>query len=308
MKALFSFFFIVIAKTCFSQGFLIYDANDYIKPSWLNPKYLGMDSVSKIYYLSVFGGTGFNVSSVSGDGVYPNLFYNTFWVSSSLYFGRTQLGLKGLYQFGGTYRKKNDAYAIYQNINPKIQFAFYPKLYGKSYLNDQLRLRLSWAASFISNTPDKPANYTSAFHMEYGGFITNSAWKTSLPKTALNAYFIKGVQKDFSTSYGMALFTALPYHPINVNNTIYLQVGYNRQRKEGIDKVNLLRLGLVNELYYNKTGSSVMYIFVNYTTDYFVGTLTPEGNNLKEKTHTINIGLFLNFPFYSDIFYESNMR
>lgn len=305
MKRYIVIVFLLTLQFSKGQGFLIYDANDYINPSWFDPKYTGVDSIKKVYFLTMFGGTGLNVNSVTNDDVFPNFYYNNFWFAASLYCQKTQISVKNSFEFGGVYHKKDSSYSLYRNYNPEVQIAIYPQIYhSKSYLNQQLRLQLSWSPKIVSYGGNQPTRKNSLLSLQYGGFITNSYRDGWFPRTAVLAQIYQGLQKGSFFTYGFTIFSEIATkNTSRMLNTLYWQCGYNRQNQKGFDRINQLRLGIVEELIYDKDHNFSVYFFANYNVLYKYNASITEINTPDNK-HEINLGLFFNFPIHSHFYYK----
>lgn len=298
------FILVIVQTVSRSQGFIIFDSKDYINPTWLDPQYLATDSIKKMYFLSTFGGMGVDIHNYTGDDVYPNRFFNTFWYTTSLYSRKFQWTIKNSYLFGANYRVNNEEYILYQNFNPQFQVGCYP-FFKSSYLGNQMRMQLSWAPEWYTRGPDDPKSFRSSLQMEYGGIINNYDSKNQFPKTVFVTQFYKSLDSSSFFTYGFTVFTGIPVTYFkSVKNTLYFQLGYNRNSKHGNDIANILRLGLLDEIFYGATHQYAVYFFVNYTVDYNI-PIRKLGEIIDRKNdHGIRMGVFFNFPFYSKFLYK----
>ena len=287
----------------YSQNLAIYESFELIKPSWLDPKYISMtDSLEKIFYLSIYGGTGFNLNNLSSDGIFPNRYFGNTFINASFYSRQLQFSIRNNLQVGEIHNISADIYHEFSIFNPKLQLSYYPFKSTDSYLGQQIRIQLSWLNNFNKTKQNAPAVYTTSASIDLGGYLTDYSAKSSFPKTALFVSYNKGINTNFSSTYGINAFTGVTLlNNKRIINTVYLQIIYNRQVLGKLDQLNNIRYSFINELIYNKRKNYAFYLYINYNTDYLVANANDQNvYSLK----TITYGFSFYFSLFNKFYYK----
>ena len=316
-----------------SQSYLLTDLNNVINPLWLQPENFGKDSSERVWFDLLEAGIDplfdQNIKNKYAESYTTNLFVHNY-----LYVGRLQFNitLEEEVKLRRIIPKYDTLVANYLPANtfrPSFAVAWYPKIFGNSYLSNQLRLKLSYEPIYsVKQSYDKITIYDTippvntfhedtirinrtskkSFRLIYGGYLNNPKVKSKFPRTAIltQAHFSFATHDetgeptaDSTNNLNYFIGAAVALHDFkssSVLRTIYLQAGYHRIIENHMDRFNLASFYLFFEIRYGMKSNSSFFLYTSYDL---------ESKDQIDERNVLSFGAYFAFPVVNSLFYNS---